>query len=341
MKRSLKNKIVAMPLIGYLARVMGGIVKGPQIRDQLNTNLVEILNSQASQQDRIEQIAQELKELKEQGKKVTRDHEQYARDIDDTVSAIQRSQDNLRQAFNLLQASNGPPRKKVSNGHNSDLFADNHNLDVFYTLFEDRFRGTEELITNRLREYLPLFINSRINFDKNPVLDIGCGRGEFLQLLKSTLITAVGLDINYDMVRRAQEKGLKVTQGDAVAHLEKSGPQKYGAITGFHIVEHIPFNVLMKMFTAAHKSLVRGGFVLFETPNPENVTVGSAGFYMDPSHLNPLPPDLLAFALEVCGYRKIDIMRLHPAVRPENTNLHPQIANYFYGPLDYAVIAYK
>jgi SAM-dependent methyltransferase len=174
-------------------------------------------------------------------------------------------------------------------------------------------------------------------------LDIGSGRGEFLQLLKTNKVRAVGLDINYDMVKRSKDKSLEAVQDDALTHLLAAKSQSYGAITGFHIVEHIPFNNLMRIFISAHRALVSNGFVIFETPNPENIIVASSGFYTDPTHLNPLPPDLLAFALKSCGFREVEILRLHPVdAEPGKIAALPEELRFrFYGPRDYAVIGYK
>ncbi len=122
------------------------------------------------------------------------------------------------------------------------------------------------------------------------------------------------------MVERANKKGLVAWQHDALDFLEGQKPQSYGAVTGFHIVEHIPFPALLRLFTSTHRALVPDGFVVFETPNPENIIVGSCAFYMDPSHLNPIPPDLLAFALETCGFHKIEIRRMHAVDNYDKTD---------------------
>lgn len=222
------------------------------------------------------------------------------------------------------------------------LFADNHALDVFYTGFEDRFRGGEQSVRERLEVYLPLFKKqSGVKFFQTPVLDIGSGRGEFLELLKEHGIKARGIDINTDMVSRAQAKSLDVISGEAGDFLNSQKPGSFGAITGFHIVEHIPFESLIELLTTCQRALVNNGFVLFETPNPENLSVGAYSFYLDPSHLNPIPPALLQFACESVGFNNVEIKRLHPALEGNNTGLPNDVYEKLYGPQDYAVIAYK
>ena len=143
------------------------------------------------------------------------------------------------------------------------------------------------------------------------------------------------------MVERANKKGLHTILGDAISYLENTESSSIGAITGFHIVEHIPFPQLLKLFQEAYRCVTRNGVVIFETPNPENLTVGSTTFYLDPSHLKPLPPDLLKYAMQSSGFRDVEILRLHELKKTKDITGLPSIERYIYGPRDYAVIARK
>ena len=130
------------------------------------------------------------------------------------------------------------------------------------------------------------------------VLDIGCGRGEFLSLLKRNNIATRGIDLNGAMVQEAKALDLDVLEGDAIAYLRSLPDNSLAAITGFHIVEHISFKELVSLFDTANRVLMPGGLVLFETPNPENLVVGACTFNYDPTHNKPLPPDYLRFIAE-------------------------------------------
>ena len=117
-----------------------------------------------------------------------------------------------------------------------------------------------------------------------------------------------------------------------------------GAITGFHIVEHVPLKALITLLNEALRVLRPGGVVIFETPNPENVLVGSKYFYMDPTHRNPLPSELLEFLLESRGFEGIEIVNLHPwesARVAGEGELTERFNTYFYGPMDYAIVGRK
>jgi len=220
--------------------------------------------------------------------------------------------------------------------------ADNHDFDMFYKKFEDAFRGKEEIIKERIAEHVPLFTNLPDSLIKKPVIDIGCGRGEFLKLMKENGIKAVGIDMNEDMVNRVREFGLEAIHTDALSYLKDQPTASLSAVTGFHIVEHIPFESLMVIFSECYRTIDRGGFVLFETPNPRSLSVGANTFYCDPSHQRPIPAELLSFMLEYTGF-KPEIILLHhirPELASEVAGLH-DVYESVYGFADYAVIGRK
>lgn len=221
------------------------------------------------------------------------------------------------------------------------LFTDDHKFDNFYKNFEDQFRGTEEDIKSRLNIYLPYFNNSKINFNKFGVIDLGSGRGEFIDLLSSNNFNITGIDNNRAMVERAKTKGLKAINSNVLDYMNKIKSNSIGAITGFHIVEHIPFIHLYKLLNQCYEALTKNGFVIFETPNPENITVGSCNFYLDPSHLKPIPPALMVYILESIGFKNIKINRIHPVYSDNKSNQNKYISDHLLSSQDYAVIGYK
>lgn len=224
-----------------------------------------------------------------------------------------------------------------------NLIADEHLLDNLYVHFERWFRGTDEEIKKRQGVYVPYFTSSKLDSKEYPVVDIGCGRGEFVELLQEHNVRAIGLDLNKSMVEVVKKKGLEAVQADALSYLRKQPSNSLMAITGFHIVEHIPFVDLVRIFNECYRTLAPGGFVIFETPNPENVIVGSCNFYNDPSHLHPLPPAFLELVIKTRGFPQTEVKRLHPlkaGVTMDDPVLQ-EIADRFFGPQDYAIIATK
>ncbi len=215
----------------------------------------------------------------------------------------------------------------------------------FYRALEDRHRGSRALIKNRLRVYLP-YIDAAVALCPAPpslpapyVLDAGCGRGEWLELLKDHHLPAVGVDTDADMLAACAGLGLAVHHADVLVYLQACPDHSLLALTGFHIAEHLPFAQLQDLFALAWRVLVPGGLLILETPNPENLLVGAANFYIDPTHQRPLPAQLLSFLAEHQGFAPVKLLRLQEEPRLTQTpavNLYDVLGNV--SP-DYAIVA--
>lgn len=217
-------------------------------------------------------------------------------------------------------------------------------LDSLYVAFENRFRGSTSEILRRSERYLPIFRTNKPIAAGGVVLDIGCGRGEFLSLLKRNNIATRGIDLNGAMVQEAKALDLDVLEGDAIAYLRSLPDNSLAAITGFHIVEHISFKELVSLFDTANRVLMPGGLVLFETPNPENLVVGACTFNYDPTHNKPLPPDYLRFIAEARGFTNARIVRKDEDCdlsQPESGFEPQEVNDWFRQPADYALYAEK
>jgi SAM-dependent methyltransferase len=219
-----------------------------------------------------------------------------------------------------------------------------HTLDAFYVSFEDQFRGSRAEIKERLKIYLPLFERAGIGTREMPILDIGSGRGEWLELLREKNLRASGVDLNRVLVAQCRERGLEVFEDDVMHHLRALPDESLGAVTGFHLIEHLPVETLIKMLDETVRLVRRGGAVIFETPNPQNVLVGSCNFYFDPTHRNPLPGPIMRFLVESRGFARVEIMDLNPSDAERvagESDLVKRFNQYFYGPMDYAVVGWK
>lgn len=216
--------------------------------------------------------------------------------------------------------------------------------DSFYIDFEDAFRGTPEDITERLKIYLP-YLDKFIGDTTAAVVDVGCGRGEWLALVGKQGIKATGVDLNTAMVDTCRAQGLHAQCMDAIQYLSLQPPGSVAVVTGFHIIEHLPFDTLLALFDAALTALRPDGMVIFETPNPENLVVGACNFYYDPTHLNPIVPTVAEFIARQRGFAKAQILRLHPYPDShrlvEDSEIAKRFNNALYGPQDFAVLAWK
>jgi SAM-dependent methyltransferase len=183
-------------------------------------------------------------------------------------------------------------------------------LNAHYVSFEDTFRGTREDIKTRAEHYLATLRDDGVEAGDGLVLDLGCGRGEWLEVLSDNGYTCRGVDMNGVMVSEALALGLDTVEQDAVAYLRGLGSESVSAITSMHLVEHLPYEVLIRLLDEALRVLRPGGVLILETPNPENLTVGSYWFYMDPTHRNPIPPALLQWVVEARGFESATVDRL-------------------------------
>jgi O-antigen chain-terminating methyltransferase len=193
-----------------------------------------------------------------------------------------------------------------------------NDLDNLYIAFENQFRGTAAEIKQQQAKYLP-FLGAIAQNISEPLiaLDIGCGRGEWLRLLAEHDYQSRGIDISQTMV------------DDCSIHV----------ITAFHVIEHLSFEPMVSLFDECLRVLKPGGKIIFETPNPENLTVGAYSFYLDPTHKNPLPPITVEFVARQRGFSEVDIYRYNP--REEVGSITPLVENWFRSPVDFAVVAEK
>jgi 2-polyprenyl-3-methyl-5-hydroxy-6-metoxy-1,4-benzoquinol methylase len=233
---------------------------------------------------------------------------------------------------------------------------DTHLLDAMYASFEDRFRGTRADIKQRAMIYLPYIRAAKAGTTNSPIVDLGCGRGEWLEVLRDEGLVGRGVDTNRVFLHACQEMSLDVTGSDALQYLRDLKPSSVGAITSFHLIEHLPMKVLIAMIDESLRVLKPGGIVVLETPNPENLQVGACNFYTDPTHRNPMPPVLTESLLELRGFVRPLIVRRdqekmrslappHVATgQPLAANINPivevMLSNFFVSP-DYAVVAKK
>jgi 2-polyprenyl-3-methyl-5-hydroxy-6-metoxy-1,4-benzoquinol methylase len=272
----------------------------------------------------------------------------FARELAAEMQKLFQTQQELRaetalqgERVRLLDEAGGRlagPLK--SHGVKASAEAD-HALDAFYLSLENQFRGTRAEVKQRLRVYLPRVQEARVGRKETPILDVGCGRGEWLELLSEEGLSASGVDSNLVMIQQCRELKLEAVQGDLMDHLRSLPAASLGAITGFHVIEHLPVETLVRFLDETVRVVKPGGLVILETPNPQNVLVGSCNFYFDPTHRNPLPSPIMKFLLESRGYTGVEVVNLNPSDEAPvagESELVRRFNEYFYGPMDYAVV---
>lgn len=211
----------------------------------------------------------------------------------------------------------------------------------FYRAFTERYRGSQETINLRLTAYLP-FVLPLKQFDSVcQGVDLGCGRGEWLKLMRANGFEIQGIDLDQDMLEATREQGFNISHGDVIQKMRMLLSESQTLVSGFHLVEHLTFDQLQILIQESLRVLQPGGLLILETPNPENIVVGTANFYLDPTHQRPIPSLLLSFMVKHAGFEKVKVLRLN-----ESTGLAAHEALSLLNVLngvspDYAVVAQK
>jgi SAM-dependent methyltransferase len=217
-----------------------------------------------------------------------------------------------------------------------------------YAGFENRFRGGPEDVKKQLRQYLSLFSKD------GPVLDLGCGRGEFLELLRENGIEAAGVDLNGQMVDICLDKGLPCQKGDILETLSSRADGSLGGIFSSQVIEHLPPAYLKKLIETCRDKLVPGGTLVLETVNPLSVFALVQVYFLDLSHRNPIHPQALKFMLETAGFENVEITLSSPLERERlqplpGSDAHTALLNQnidslndlLFAPVNFAAIARK
>lgn len=212
-----------------------------------------------------------------------------------------------------------------------------HDLPFDYGRFAERFRGSEDYVKASQQFYRPYFAG------KQNVVDIGCGRGEFLELCREIGAAAKGIDLSDESIAICRSKGLDAQKADLFEHLSNLAEASLDGLFCSQVVEHIPPERLPEMIRLSASRLQRGGTIAIETPNPECLAIFATHFYLDPTHQRPVPHPLLAFYLEEFGIGNIEVRRLSPAVEtmPSLQSLPEDFREAFFGGLDYAITGKK
>jgi SAM-dependent methyltransferase len=175
-----------------------------------------------------------------------------------------------------------------------------------YFELERRYRGTEEEIRERVSRYLPYLAAG------GPALDLGCGRGEALAVLRDRGIPARGVDGSARMVAACRERGLEAAQGDLFAALAAAPPASLGAVLSFHVIEHLPIAALDRLVRLAWRALRPRGVLILETPSPLSLVVAARNFWLDPTHVRPVHPESLRLMYDLAGFDPVERLDLRP-----------------------------
>jgi SAM-dependent methyltransferase len=221
-----------------------------------------------------------------------------------------------------------------------------HLLDGFYVALEDAARGSREAVKEELKVYLPYVSSVGPNGATPAVLDLGCGRGEWLEMLREQGFSGHGVDINRVALAICRALGLEVTEGDAIAFLKAQKPDSFEVVTGFHLIEHFDLKTWIQLLDETLRVLKPGGMLLLQTPNPLSLRVALGGFYRDPARRLPVHPDTVRLMAETRGFVNVTAYFLDRA-HGRSRLLHAQEvrfddpAAHWEVPEDFALMGFK
>ena len=263
---------------------------------------------------------------------------------------LQSEQTQLREQIALASARFRAIEQRLAApapvaGMSSGSLSDASLFPSWYLALEASLRGDMSDIEARLERYLPYLDCAQVGQPGWPVLDLGCGRGEWLTVLGKRGLLARGGDTNPAMLDEARRQGLDVSNLDLIAALRSAETCSIGAVTSFQVVEHLDPNTLLELFQQAMRVLHPGGVLLLETPNPENLQVGAYSFWLDPTHVRPIPPPLLAHSASYFGFIDVAIVRSNPWREDLRFDAEGDAARHLeklmFSAQDYALVARK
>ena len=333
-----------------LQRVIGGLIQavddalGTQpggmesILEQERLTTIGLEGTVQEQADALQQLAEEQR-LKEEEleKRWEAAEERYQLLRREVLANGQRLVRLLSQGTPMLsQGTPGAPSAACP----ADALGE-EDLEPLYAALENEVRGTRGEAQKRWKAYLPLIPRD------GPVLDLGCGRGEWLELLRQEGIAAHGVDSNRLMVAECRERQLTAERGEALDYLAQVPDGSLGAVTVLRVLERFAFPQLVRLLDEVARVLRPGGTAIFEAPNPDNILVACRDFYKDPVRRHPLPSEVLRFLVEARGLVPAQVLFLNSLdgagrLPEEDGNAVARRFNrYFYGPRDYAIVAHR
>lgn len=294
---------------------------------------------QGAFQHRVTLLEQSLKQS------ILKQHADYAASLEKSTREVQqrlwKDLENIRAEYEKLIHSELKTlrQKQLALEHvaaPARSGSSNDAMPIDWMRFADRFRGSEERIKQQQAHYADCFKGA-----VGEVLDIGCGRGEFLDAAREAGLTAKGIDQSVESVGLCRAKGLNAELADLYSYLNGLPDRSLGGVYCSQVVEHLPADGVPRLAKLLGTKLRSGATVVIETPDPQCLAIFATHFYIDPTHTRPVPAPLMAFYLEESGFGNIRVERSSPAVEsmPVLAELSSGVRDQFFGGLDYAIIA--
>lgn len=327
LSQDLLNSQGKKTLFGRCARSLRKLLFGTyyDVQSEFQGDLVRVLNRLSSLEDaRLWRLDDEQRGTLLAMERELRESLQREKDsLLGTISGLEarvtsqgeqlQMMDSVTKGLERILATLGAAREESSQSlpkPDEEVAANRENTkikDYRYVLLENRYRGSEEQISKRLSVYLEYFVG-----EESPVLEIGSGRGEFLELLREKNVPSYGLEIDPAMQELCLKKDLDVRLEDGVQHLNACTDSSLGGLIAVQVVEHLDVKTLESLLQLAAKKVRSGGTIIFETINTKSLLALCQNYFRDPTHAQPLHPQTMAFMAEMAGLKVKEIRELSP-----------------------------
>lgn len=306
--------VLAIPVIGYLLRIIFGIIMLPKRINSLQKSIIDIAcNCESIEKRLATNVNQRLDYIEKTY------NEKFSSASESSVDILKEIKDlevQIKKIYTIEEE-----RKVLEEKNKKDQILEEQYkkeiLDFFYLRYnEELMVDSRELVMERAEVYLKEIEKYLGNKDKKDLkmIDLGCGEGEFIELLNKNGYPAYGVDSNSAVVSkmRKEQPRLKIVEDNAFEYLKKMEKNSLDFISAIHMVEHLEFFDLLVLLKECLRVLKKDGLLILETPNPQNILISSYYFNLDPTHKKPIPPELLRFFVEESGLEVKNILFLRP-----------------------------
>ena len=283
--------------------------------EELNISLDtcnSFMNEAASELVKIQKLEQENEDSKQNIEVLALKHKENKQSIDELAFDVQQSELQILRAIKKGKIQQQSAIKAMNENSclegefKADTEQKNDSINVYdkidYFEFENYFRGLRKNIKKTQQQYVAYFEG------KQNVVDLGCGRGEFLELLEQNNIPAIGVDLYEEFIDYCKLKDLDVVQDDAVSYITNLKEESIDGLFASQLAEHLETSQLVTLCNKAYEKLKQDSYFILETPNPTSLSIYTNGFYMDPSHIKPVHPKTLQYFLQQAGFKNIEII---------------------------------